>query len=68
MARLSNDAQVEDIHLQVASEDNGEGGRTVQLVFATPDGEYKTQFDIQGDRVKWVEIPLKIVDGKVCMG
>lgn len=61
--------QVENISLQVTSEDNGEGGRTVQVHLTGPGGgSFKQQLDLQGDVVKWVSIPLKIIDGHVCIG
>lgn len=58
----------EDLSFKVTSESGFDKSRGVQITITTPDGVYKTQFEMTEDKVTWVNIPLKLVGGRVVTG
>ncbi|MDR6397965.1 hypothetical protein ACTOWA_00325 [Herbaspirillum seropedicae] len=59
---------IEDLGFKVTSEPGIDKDRYVQIAITTPDGVYKTQFEMVEGAVTWVDIPLKLVGGRIVTG
>lgn len=58
----------EALSLKVTSMPGIHKDRTVQIAITTPEGVYRQQLEMAEGQVTWVEIPLKLVNGRVVTG